>query len=613
MYSWEQIYAAMQQRKQRNGPILNKMIEVRDRYNGDWVVPHVSKEDAPTLPPLTPALIAETVDNLGMRAGSVLPSVYCPAVDGAKDRGKRSVEYARIRRRIITATYAESKFNLLLRKAYRHLVGYSTCSIVVMPDFKKEMPRIVSRDPLSSYPDPRTADEFCRPENVGFIFAKSAEWVREYYPEARGIINKNPTGRNDMWELCEWIDREHVVIGLLGPRDTTNSFGLESSLAHAMELSRWPNRTGMVTAICPFRVTLDRISSQLAHVTGITDLMARLMALDIMAREKGIFPDRYMIGRSGMMPQIVGGEWKDGRTGKMNTLLDVEEVGSMAFNPEPASAQAIDRLERNARISSGLVPQFGGETYGALRTGRGIDALMGAAVDPRIQEMQEIMQAWLPDLNEAIFETYRAYWPDRKYALISGWPTDNNQLHFTPAEHIELTQSAVSYPIAGADVQATNIILGQMLGAEAISKRFFRERHPWIGDAAVEASAVDEEMLERAAMQAILNQAATGGLPLPLLAEIEMARRQDPQGDIIQAILAAHRKIQEQQVTQAPEPVEGQVAPPETAPGLNAPPAQATPGEASLVPQRSVGPTPNMEGLRELMNALRTQNQGVRL
>ena len=609
MYTWEQIHAAMQQRKERNGPILNKMIEVRDRYNGDWVVPYVSKEDAPTLPPLTPALIAETVDNLGMRAGSVLPSVFCPAIDGGKDKGRRSTEYARIRRRIITATYAESKFNLVLRKAYRHLVGYSTCSLVVMPDMKREMPKIVVRDPLSSYPDPRTADEFCPPQNVGFIFAKSAEWVREYYPQARSIIDRNPTGRSDMWELCEWIDPDDVVIGLLGPRDT-NTYGLEQThVSRAMELVRYPNRAGMVTAICPFRVTLDRISSQLAHVTGITDLMARLMALDIMAREKGIFPDRYMIGRSGMNPQIVGGEWKDGRTGKMNILLDAESVGSMAFNPEPASAQAIDRLERNARISSGLVPQFGGETYGALRTGRGIDALMGAAVDPRIQEMQEIMQAWLPDLNKAVFETYKGYWPDKKYSVVSGWPTDNSQLTFTPAEHIELSESAVSYPIAGADVQATNIILGQMLGAEAISKRFFRERHPWIGDAQAESSQVDEELLERAAMQSILNQAAQGQLPLPMLAEIEMARRADPNGDIFSAILAAHRKMQEQQVTEAPPAPEGMVAPPETAPGLAPGPGGAA--APAPVPEQTVGPTPNMEGLRELMNALRAGNQGV--
>lgn len=601
MYSWDEIYSIMQNRKMRNGPLLEQMIAVRDRYNGDWVVPYLGKEATPELPPLTPALIAETIDNFGMRAGSVLPAVFCPSIDPTKQSGSKSKEYARIRRRIITSTYNKSKMQLVLRKVYRHMTGYATAALVVVPDFQTNMPMIKVRDPLNTYPDPKVNEDFDEPENIGFIFAKSVEWIIRNYPEAKAVLPQHYK-MEDLWELCEWIDRDNCVIGLLGPRQSNYRTSMEPQ-RHAMELRRWPNRAGMVTAICPSRVTLDRIASQLVHVTGITDLMARLTALDIMAKEKSIFPDRYVLGRSGLTPQIVGGEWQDGRTGQMNLVLDADNIGALSFSPDSTSVQAIDRLERNARVSSGLVPQFGGETYGALRTGRGIDALMGAAVDPRIQEMQEVMQAWLPYLNEVIFATYQGYWPERNYVMVSGWPLDSGEVRFVPSKHIETRSNSVSYPIAGADVQSTNIILGQLLGADAISRQTFRERHPWIGDASEEAARVDEETFERAATQSILNKAMTGELPLIFLAEIEKARREDPNGDIFTAITVANRKLQEQQATPAPVPApeSGMVAPPQSMPGIE-PAMQAAPPGAQ--PGSTIGPTDNMRGLRELMNAL---------
>lgn len=607
MHTWDDIYTIMQTRKAANGPILNQMITVRDRYNGDWVVPYLTKEEAPELPPLTPAIISETIDNFGMRAGSVVPAVFCPAIDPTKQSGRRSREYANTRRRIITGTYHKSRMQLLLRKAYRHLAGYATASLVVVPDFEYGMPCVKVRDPLNAYPDPRTGEDFSDPQNIGFVFAKSADWIRYNWPAARSAIPDTADG-DDMWEMVEWIDEEHIVIGLLGPRQTNYYQFIQEPWRHTLELARWPNRVGMVTAICPQRVTLDRIASQLVHVTGITDLMARMMALDIMAKEKSIFPDRYVLGRSGAVPQIVGGDWKDGRTGDMNLVLDADAIGSLPFAPDPTSAQAIDRLERNARVSSGLVPQMGGETYGALRTGRGIDALMGAAVDPRIQEMQEVMQAHLPHLNEVILETYKSYWGAKKFTMVSGWPSDSGEVVFTPNEHIETAANTVSYPIAGADVQSTNIILGQLLGADAISRKTFRERHPWIDDAASESARVDEETFERAAMQSLLAQAQTGQLPLIFLAEIEQARRADPNGDIFTAIQEADQRMRERQAAEAaantPEAQPG-LAVPEGANPTNPMPPGAAPGG------QSIGAPENLAGLRELMNALQQTQRRV--
>ncbi|MGL4297492.1 MAG: hypothetical protein ACRCW4_00265 [Candidatus Neomicrothrix subdominans] len=606
---WEDIHATVLRRRERNSPIIDEMIVVRDRYNGDYVLPYLTDADAAGLPPLTPAIIADAIDNNGMLAGSTLPSITCPPVNPTKQTGVRSREYAKTRAGIIKGTLFESRFQLQMRRAYRHLFGYASFCMSVIPDMRYDKPRVHLRDPLTCYPDERAAEDFCDPENVAFVYGKSVDWIRSAFPEARDFIQSEARGGDNMWEMVEWVDEHDVVVGILGPREKAQYYTYsDSPLRWGKELRRWPNRAGMVTAICPARVTLDRISSQLVKVTGITDLMARMMALDVLAREKSIFPDRFLLGRTGMTPQIVNGEWKDGRTGEMNVVLDAEKIGSMTFAPDPSSTQMVDRLERNARISGGLVPQMGGESYGALRTGRGMDALMGAAVDPRIQEMQEIMAAHLPRLNEAIFETYKGYWPTKKFTLLSGWNGTGRQVEFTPAEHIETSSSVVSYSIAGADAQGKTIILGQMFGTGAISLRTFREKHPWIDDPDEEAARVDEEKFERVAVESIL-QRAMGGMMAPIeLADLEEARRTDPNGDIFTAIRAADQRARERQAQIAPEPGPGQVTAPEAQPGLGGPTAQPAPPPGLGA---SIGPTEEMQGLRELMNAVSATNRRV--
>lgn len=193
--------------------------------------------------------------------------------------------------------------------------------------------------------------------------------------------------------------------------------------------------------------------------------------------------------------------------------------------------------------------------------------------------------------------------------MVSGWPSDSGEVVFTPNEHIETSANTVSYPIAGADVQSTNIILGQLLGADAISRKTFRERHPWIDDAASESARVDEETFERAAMQSLLAQAQTGQLPLIFLAEIEQARRQDPNGDIFTAIQVADQRMRERQAAEA------EAQSPEAQPGLAVPeganPTNPMGGAAPAPGGQTIGAPENLAGLRELMNALQQTQRRV--
>tara|TARA_Y100001949_G_C15985702_1_gene330469 strand:- start:1097 stop:2932 length:1836 start_codon:yes stop_codon:yes gene_type:complete len=602
MYTFDEIVAIVRQRQDAQTPLLKRMLEVKERYNGEYVIPLPSLENEPVLPPLTPALIAENIDAVAQRAASVMPFIGCPAIDASKERGVRSREYADIRRRALAGTWYKSKYKVKIRRAYRHLAGYATTCIIVHPDFDKGLPRIDVRDPLQVFPEPKAYEDVDPPANCGFIYGKSGDWLRNNYPAAReesgGPVAKDSIARQELWDVVEWVDADHIVIGIMGPRYTHYSVGYASA-SKTIELSRAPNKAGMPCVITPGRVTLDKIASSVSNVIGIVDLMSKMMALEIIAQEKAIFPDRYIIGRSGQVPMIVGGEWKDGREGSVNVLLDAESIGELRSTPDQTTNIAIDRLERNARISTGTVPQIGGESYGALRTGRGIDALMGAALDPRIQEMQEIMEAHLPYMNECIFATYKGYFNNKSYSMATGYTSDFGQVDFTPKEHFETFDNVVTHSVPGADIQGTTIQLGQLLGMKGISLQTFRTKHPFIDDPEQEGRRVDEEQLEQAVLAAIQQQAVQGQLPVIYVSKIEKHRKKGL--DIFEAIEKADGEIREEQAAAAPPPEEGQIMAPEQAAGLAAGPA----GVQQQQPPPTGSPEFNPQEAQQLIGALR--------
>ena len=72
-YTFEEIVGIVRQRQDIQSPLLNKMIEVKERYNGEYVIPLPSMDEEPVLPPLTPSLISENIDAVAQRAASVTP------------------------------------------------------------------------------------------------------------------------------------------------------------------------------------------------------------------------------------------------------------------------------------------------------------------------------------------------------------------------------------------------------------------------------------------------------------------------------------------------------------------------------------------------------------
>lgn len=602
----EGIAEEMSRRKAAQDPLLQRMIEIRDRYNGDAVtpVPEIDK-DIP-LHNLAPLIIANAVDHTALHAAQVMPNVHVPALAPARSSGARSTDYADRRRRALGTTWDDSWMELFLGRFYRHLAAYATSAVWVELDYEQRKPFVRLRDPLGAFPEPKSPEDLSLPCNAGFITAKSLDWIHYNFPWTRDVLRKGDgfaTTHNDdgeLWDVVEWMDEESVVLGVLGPRDSYRSWTTEPG-RWAVELSRTPNVVGRCQAVIPRRVTLDRIISQLSNLTGHADLIAKLQLLDIQATEKSIYPDRFIMSKTGQNPMLLHGEWKGGETGETNIVLDADTVGELRGTPDPNNKMTMDRIERNALISSGMVPQQGGETYGALRTGRGIDALMGAALDPRTVELHLIGERYLTEVNELVLLAYRKRWPSRTYSV--AWPGDESDAEFVPEKHIEETaaglnvRNRVFYPIPGMDATNATQIIAQALGAGMISEKDARRMHPFVKNPEGVERQRTVEGFEKLALMSLEQRAVQGIPPEDIGRMIELAY----EGKHIHEIIAiANAEAAERQASEAPAPTAGHVAAAEQMPGL------AAPGEGAEMggPQVIQEPGANLDALKKLVGAL---------
>lgn len=621
MKSFDEVVTIMQQRRDDQSPLIAAMIEVRNRYNADYVIPLPTLDDQPEFPPLTPALVANGVDAPAMSAAQITPDIFCPPIDFSKPSGKRSQEYAEKREHAIKATWHANKWNLQSYRLFRHLAGYATSAIVIRPDFKLGIPLIEIRDPLTAYPEPKAAEDVTRIGNAGFIHQRSADWIRRNFPATReevgGPVAAQGRDEQELWDILEWFDEEQYTWGILGPTYPGSERGQdrfvvsEGRIGRHFHLATTRNRTDMCPVVTGNRITLDRIATQLQHHLGIMDYMARLFTLDMIAAERNVFPDLYIIGDRGGSPRVVSnsGNWADGRTGQINVIEDANAVGQIRSTPDPMTRAAYDTLERNFKVSTG---QFGaqmGENTSNLRTGRALSEMYGMSVDPMVMELQRIAEHALAEMNGDILRCWETYWPERKVRLFAGFSGNRAIDEFEPERHVEeMHENSVSYTIAGADVQQTTIALGQLYGTDAISLETFRRRHPYIEDAEFERRAVESERMERTMFDSILQRASTGELPVRYLAVI--ARHLKDGVGIADAIEKADQELAEAQATPPPAPEAPMALPPEAMPGLEA--AGAGGGALAALgagptpqPEPTIGPTPNQVGLDQLMSAMR--------
>ncbi len=597
--AWGDIETEMQRRRSADGDVFRAMELARAHYNGDVVFPLYDVKGQTQASPISARLVTESIDNLSRMSTMGRPQIHCPALFPYKEKGKGSQDEAAIKRRALYARWDESALaDILLRRAYRHFGGYGTASFIAVPNYERGGAGVELRNPLGAYPELRTLDDVRDPINVGFVVARSYEWICHMWPWMRGEMGAQGNTIDGMWDVLEWIDHECIVLGILGP--SNRSWGTtwqRNGAPGGVEVARFPNKAEMVPVAMPRRMTMDRIQGIADSILPAVENLERMKLLDNAAAEKAIFPDLVILGQDGREARLISGRWHDGREGIPNELVDAQ-VQVLNWSPGPMNHSNIDRQERDIRVSTGLIPQTGGETYGGLRTGRAIDAIGGFSIDPRVQEAQEIMARSLTQLNKAIMAVEKGYFGQRKFTVFSGWPSESGETEYTPDKHFASDANVVTYSFPGTDVSSITVAIGQLLGAGILSRRAARLLHPLVEDKEGVETEVLVEHLTDAAIAGLLQQIGSGALPL-----VDQARiiQLVGKGETIwDAVTTASREAQERQAALAPPPEQGQAAAPEAQPGL------ALPGQGVEQPAAIAGPNQSQLNFRDLTRAVRT-------
>jgi hypothetical protein len=585
-----EIVSVMRQRRSQDALLIRDMIAVRDRYNGDVIVPLPDVEGSPKLDPPIPRLIADAIDHTAMRANSSMPRIVAPALDESSATSRKTADR---RRRALYGRWYESQLALKLYRSYRHLVGYGTHAMIVVPDDREHCAQIELRDPLTAYPELRAPDDIRPPKDIGFIFGRSRQWLAQHYPESRDfIVNAAQRNWDTLWDVVEWIDEDEIVVGIMGPR--MPAYSPQDSRPYGYsgyELRRWRNKAGMVPVVCSRRVTLDRILGQMSALVGMTDLYSRLMSLAITAEERATFPDMVIMSKGGP-PQLISGDWRDGRTGEINLVQD-GAVQYLSSTPGPATMQMLEKIESNIRTSGNVDAFYGGDTKPGMRTGRAIDALGAFSVDPRVKEAQEIMERSLVVVNQAVMAVEKGYYGGRKITAYPGLPGEAAVVEYIPNRDYDNDFTAVEYAMPGVDIAQQTVAIAQTVGAKIMSAHTGRRQHPLVSDPEQEERFINVEQLENALLAGVASQLESGQIPpkdgAALLTELRSGR------NIEEAWTRVHQAVQKEQAAQ--------MAAQHAAPG--APPAQsAMPGLGGGPATQIGGAPPDLANLANMVGAL---------
>lgn len=596
MRTAEEILDLLKQRQLAQGEVINKMREVKDAYQGDVIIPLPELEQANK--PAVANLLNQGLEQMSMRVASTMPDVFYPPLKPGIDKSEKM---ARTRRLANIGWWQQNHLRVKMRRRARWLVGYGAAPVVIRPDFDKEIPLWHLRDPLTAYPAPCVDPDDMTPPDCIFSFTRTLDWLKANYRDQIRGLYKGPAPRGDsIFGLVEYLDGDEMVLLATCASRPTYPTQMEQAYSTWVELERIDNRLGMCPVVIPGRIGLDRRMSQFEGMLGMYMIQSRLAALEVIAVEKGVFPDTYLVSRPNEIATFVSGPF-DGRTGAVNVIKggDIKEVTS---NPGFQTNPTIDRLERSQRLSAGIPAEFGGESTTNVRTGKRGDSILSAVIDFPIQEAHELFSEALQAENRIAIAIDKEFFdrPKSFYVSVKG---AKGRVDYTPSEAFDTDINFVSYSQAGVDLNNLIVGMGQRIGVGTMSKRTAQELDPLIDDPENESDRVIGEALEQAMLQGLQQQAVQGALAPIDIAKIMTLVKSDRMG-LAEAVEAAQKAAQERQASVGPPGAPtGPVAPgaPEGQPGLT-----PTPGAA----QPSIGPPPGgLANLGTLLNSLKNTGQ----
>ena len=579
----------LSERRTTYGPVLNQMMKLRDAYNGDIIVPlpEMDRNERSSVA----NLIATGLDQTAMRIASTTPNVFFPALEPGN---RASEKRAATRRRATLGWWDANKMGLKLRRRARFMIGYASSPVVLRPDPKRGIAKWEVRSPLTAYPALSEDIDNITPTDCIFSFGRSYKWLKANYPNSayKFWANGSEPSAQTLYDVVEYVDADCWVLAAVEVNPVTPSLIPGQSSMRFVELERIPNRTGICPAVVPGRITLDRQQGQFDGLVGMYQMQAKLMALEVIAVERGIFPDTYLISRPGETGKFVSGPY-DGRTGMVNIIAggDLKEAG---FQQGMGPTATIDRLERNMRITSGIPAEFGGESNSNIRTGKRGDAILSAVVDFPVQEAQELLGESLVEENKRAIAIAKSYFGNERRSFYVSFRGAQGHVDYVPNKDFETDDNVVTYSYAGSDANSLVVGLGQRVGLGTLSKRSAQEIDPLVADPELEHDRVVAESLEQALLLSVQQQAQQGAIPPADLARIMQLVVSDKM-PLAEAVDSVHKEAQTRQATPAP------AGAPETMPGLAQPQMGAE--QPGTLPATNAA-APNQPNMMDLLSQL---------
>ena len=327
-----------------------------------------------------------------------------------------------------------------------------------------------------------------------------------------------------------------------------------------------------------------------------------------------------------MQPKIV--QNADGKTGQRGVI---QNGTILAMTPQPGqhSEQTLDRLERSARLSAGIPAEWGGESGANIRTARRGESVLSNAVDPDIQEVQELFAASMEAEFRRAIAIQKAY-HDKPTLFLLGM--DNKVVgppDYIPGETFETDLVRVRYPLPGSDANQMAVMIGQKVGIGVMSTETAMEMDPLVNDPEMEMARIQADGLRKALLSGLEQQAQGGQLDPHTIARI-IQKVGDGRTSIEDAVEAVHKEMQKEQADKQNEQQQGQEGTPpgqgpdvpgmpEGMPGMQeaAPTGQpgmampGSPGAPAAAPEQAsiAPPAPGLNNLDQLLGALHNTSQ----
>jgi hypothetical protein len=547
----EDVLHLYKQRRVLYEPLHAKMREIADIYNGKAEVPLADMER--TEQPSIPNLLQQGVDQMAGRITSTVPQItFSSMKPGTRMYDRRAKAAADA----IGGWWQMDRLMLKHKQRGRRLVAYGMAPTVVRWNHEEHRPVWHLRHPLEALPSPDLLPGQITPTDCIFQYQRTVGWMMAhgYAEHCRRLMGPlDQVHRDTRVNIIEYIDGEQTMLiaaGHYGDNSLIPDYEYGQLSLSGVLLEQYPNLIEEMPVTIPTRLTLDKMTGQFDNMIGMYYQQAKLMALEVIAVEKGIFPDTYLVSRPGEMARFIDGP-HDGRTGLIN-VIQGGDIQSEQPQPGYLTNPTMDRLERSQRLTAGIPAEFGGESGTNIRTGRRGDAVLSSTIDFPIAEAQQIFEYAFEEENEIAMRLAKRIDGNTSRTIYVGAGNARRPVTYKASETFEQEEHVVSYPAAGTDVNSLMLAIGQRVGIGTMSKLTAAELDPYIDNPELEHDAIIAEGLEQALMAGIQQKAQSGEIPPLVLAKIMTLVKSDKM-ELAQAMnkvtedaLAEEKKKQEE-------------------------------------------------------------------